>query len=238
MIKFFRKIRYDLMAENKSVKYLKYAIGEIVLVVIGILIALSINNWNQERISQNKAYSYLNQINKDLSLDIMYFDYLIKLSSETSLIFDNVVKNTSENDTHLEKLGSVLTNNWDQREYGPSYKSFVNSGDIDLIEDKELLFKLQDYYSFSTRALNNLTEYHKNLNIHNIEGKLIQTLVTKEDGTYSLESMKKEINSGNLKSIINYQNNFFKKLITLLDSNKKEAQELQVLIKGLEIAKG
>ena len=47
MIKFFRKIRYDLMEKNKTGKYLKYAIGEIVLVVIGILIALQINNWNE-----------------------------------------------------------------------------------------------------------------------------------------------------------------------------------------------
>ena len=46
MIKFFRKIRYNLMEQNKTGKCLKYAIGEIVLVVIGILIALSINNWN------------------------------------------------------------------------------------------------------------------------------------------------------------------------------------------------
>ena len=47
MIKFFRKIRYNLMEQNKTGKYFKYAIGEIVLVVIGILIALSINNWNR-----------------------------------------------------------------------------------------------------------------------------------------------------------------------------------------------
>lgn len=49
MIKFFRKIRYDLMEKNKTGKYLKYAIGEILLVVIGILIALSINNWNEQK---------------------------------------------------------------------------------------------------------------------------------------------------------------------------------------------
>jgi hypothetical protein len=47
MIKLFRKIRYDLMAKHKTGKYFKYAIGEIILVVIGILIALSINNWNE-----------------------------------------------------------------------------------------------------------------------------------------------------------------------------------------------
>ncbi|MBO3115440.1 hypothetical protein J4050_01695 [Winogradskyella sp. DF17] len=49
MIKFFRKIRYTLLNENKTGKYIKYAIGEIILVVIGILIALQINNWNQSR---------------------------------------------------------------------------------------------------------------------------------------------------------------------------------------------
>ncbi len=49
MIKFFRKIRYDLMEKNKTGKYLKYAIGEIILVVTGILIALQINNLNEQR---------------------------------------------------------------------------------------------------------------------------------------------------------------------------------------------
>ena len=48
MIKFFRKIRQNLLMENKTGKYLKYAIGEIILVVIGILIALQINNWNEK----------------------------------------------------------------------------------------------------------------------------------------------------------------------------------------------
>jgi hypothetical protein len=46
MIKFFRHIRRSLLEQNKMGKYFKYAIGEILLVVIGILIALSINNWN------------------------------------------------------------------------------------------------------------------------------------------------------------------------------------------------
>ena len=51
MIKLFRKIRQNLLLEGKTTKYFKYAVGEIVLVVIGILIALSINNWNQERLN-------------------------------------------------------------------------------------------------------------------------------------------------------------------------------------------
>ena len=69
MIKFFRKIRYDLMEKNKTANYLKYAIGEIVLVVIGILIALQINNWNEERKDQlrlkNHYLELLNELNND-----------------------------------------------------------------------------------------------------------------------------------------------------------------------------
>lgn len=52
MIKFFRKIRQRLLTENKFSKYLIYAIGEILLVVIGILIALQINNWNESQKEQ------------------------------------------------------------------------------------------------------------------------------------------------------------------------------------------
>ncbi len=56
MIKFFRKIRYVLMQKNKTGRYIKYALGEIVLVVIGILIALSINSWNENRKKEDNRY--------------------------------------------------------------------------------------------------------------------------------------------------------------------------------------
>ena len=62
MIKFFRKIRYNLMEHNKIGKYLKYAIGEIVLVVIGIIVALQLNNWNETRKNENQFKAVLEQI--------------------------------------------------------------------------------------------------------------------------------------------------------------------------------
>lgn len=66
MIKFFRNIRQNLLNEGKTTKYLKYAIGEIVLVVIGILIALSINNWNENRKRQNEELFLLVDIKENL----------------------------------------------------------------------------------------------------------------------------------------------------------------------------
>jgi len=59
MIKFFRKIRQNLLMENKTGKYLKYAIGEIILVMIGILLALQINNWNEIQKMNKSEHRFL-----------------------------------------------------------------------------------------------------------------------------------------------------------------------------------
>jgi hypothetical protein len=69
-MKFFRKIRYKLMSENKTGKYFKYAVGEIVLVVIGILIALSINNWNENRKQKEILYAIFQIIKEDILIDL------------------------------------------------------------------------------------------------------------------------------------------------------------------------
>ena len=70
MIKIFRNIRRKLAIENKFMAYSRYAIGEIVLVVIGILIALQVNNWNETRIEQKKIKQYSKALIEDLTNDI------------------------------------------------------------------------------------------------------------------------------------------------------------------------
>jgi hypothetical protein len=77
MIKFFRKIRQNLLMENKTSKYLKYAIGEIILVVIGILIALQINNWNEERKEAVYERNILIDIQNSLQKDLNFWKILL-----------------------------------------------------------------------------------------------------------------------------------------------------------------
>lgn len=84
MIKFFRNIRKSLLNEGKTSKYFKYAIGEIVLVVIGILIALQINNWNESRKEQRLLQTYYKQILEDL-------DEQKKYSAETITQLDSSI---------------------------------------------------------------------------------------------------------------------------------------------------
>ncbi|WP_406683401.1 DUF6090 family protein [Seonamhaeicola sp. MEBiC1930] len=82
MIKFFRKIRQKLLSENKFSKYLIYAIGEIILVVIGILIALQINNWNEENKSKKLEIVLLENILKDFELDTLDIKFNLKYHSQ------------------------------------------------------------------------------------------------------------------------------------------------------------
>jgi hypothetical protein len=81
MIKFFRKIRHQLLTKNKFSKYLLYAIGEIVLVVIGILIALQINNWNTSKIESKNEEIYLYLLSGDLKKDTTQISSVINFAN-------------------------------------------------------------------------------------------------------------------------------------------------------------
>ncbi len=85
MINFFRKTRKKMADDNKPIKYMRYAIGEIVLVVIGILIALQINNWNEKHQAQNKMESNFQNLTEDLESNKLQLLNLIKNREEVSI---------------------------------------------------------------------------------------------------------------------------------------------------------
>lgn len=102
MIKFFSKIRYSLIEQNKSGKYFKYAIGEIILVVIGVLIALSINNWNENRKNSIKEIQFLEGFKNDLMANKTELNRVIKKAEITSNSSDSILKLKRR---ELESLG-------------------------------------------------------------------------------------------------------------------------------------
>ncbi|GAA4268194.1 DUF6090 family protein [Hyunsoonleella aestuarii] len=92
MIKFFRKVRQQLLSENKFSKYLLYAIGEIILVILGILIALQINNWNENRKDTAKEIQFLNNFKNDLITNKKELNRIIKKTEKLAAASDSILK--------------------------------------------------------------------------------------------------------------------------------------------------
>ena len=149
MIKFFRRIRQQLLSENKFSKYLIYALGEIILVVIGILIALQINTWNQERINSREDQ----RIFQDLSEELEFNKFLLQYGSNTMLEvlaaterilsrINDMEYNYSEEtfNQDLDKLTWV----WVSGRPTTLYDVLSASGDFKLISSPVLRKKLAD----------------------------------------------------------------------------------------------
>ena len=139
MIKFFRKIRYDLMEKNKTGKYFKYAIGEIVLVVIGILIALQINNWNENRKNRIEEKALLTQLDsefksnlKQLNQKIAMRNSMVDASLKLLDYLDHPIKRN--NDSIIKYLTpTTLVPTFD-----PIVNDLISSGRLQLIKNKRL----------------------------------------------------------------------------------------------------
>jgi hypothetical protein len=103
MLRFFSKIRYQLAAENRAAKYIRYAIGEIMLVVIGILIALQVNNWNETKKLEKAERSMLVNLGSEFEIN---YAKLLNIRSNNNRIYacTNQLKNLiGRNTAEIEK---------------------------------------------------------------------------------------------------------------------------------------
>lgn len=154
MIRFFRNIRQKLAAENNVAKYLRYAIGEIFLVVIGILIALQINNWNEDRKSGIQEILYLKRLLNENKEDVATFTANIKdleKGNKTIEAFSEALKNSNLNDSLLVYRANEYF------KYGSIYPIFSSStstfddlsstGNLTVIRNTSLRDKLVKHYT-------------------------------------------------------------------------------------------
>jgi hypothetical protein len=154
MIKFFQKIRYNLIEKGKTTQYFKYAIGEIFLVVIGILIALQINNWNENKKQRTYEVKMLTEIKNTLESDIDYFTLmdarLKRLDSASNAFLKLVHEKATFDDTLYRNRRSrwyfLMTGINLQFNSGP-YEALKSSG-LDKVSDDSLRNSLIDFYDF------------------------------------------------------------------------------------------
>jgi len=152
MIKFFRHIRKSLLMENKTGKpalqagrYFKYAIGEILLVVIGILIALSINNWNENRINSNKETVILANIHKEFTKNKIQLDTMVsklkKTHSNCTKIMSLFPIKSKPVTEVLDSLSGYLWGSYGGLTFNPSQSSInalTSTSSFNIINDEKL----------------------------------------------------------------------------------------------------
>jgi len=153
MITFFRNIRKSLLGAGQARRYLLYAIGEIALVVIGILIALQINNWNEDRKLRNLEQSYLKALQKEFTVNLERVNKIIE-TSERSLKNANLLigltgpGNPSIKNEHFSELFFSAT--LAELKYRPStgvLKEIISSGRLAILKSEELRGKLASWES-------------------------------------------------------------------------------------------
>jgi hypothetical protein len=142
MIKFFRHIRKRLLAENRFSRYLIYAIGEIILVVIGILIALQINNTNQARKEKEELSKIYESIIEELNTDIAEAEKVVPVFEWKTKVMNRIVRN------------QVSDEEWVQND--SIIRSFAGATpDFDISKERYALLKQKSDLDDVTRKLNN-----------------------------------------------------------------------------------
>lgn len=148
MIKFFRKIRKRFLSEGKFSKYLLYALGEIILVVIGILIALQVNDWNLERKQNEQEIKMLNELLMNLRLDsadhAWNMDWYRTLMNSSRYVRVGLEERQPWNDSMAVHYGILLSHG--QASFNTSAYESLKSIGFDLIRNDSIRMKLTRLY--------------------------------------------------------------------------------------------
>ena len=171
MINFFRKIRQQLVAENRSAgvassfsKYMLYAIGEIILVVIGILIALQVNEWNKEYSRKKTEAAFITQLQSDLETSEKQLEgvknYYLKTTKASARVSRAFWKTDISNDSienYLLTPAAIFI-------YSPilgTARSLINSGNMDLLGSNELKREIVAYVEKVDYKLEDISRYEE-----------------------------------------------------------------------------
>jgi hypothetical protein len=165
MINFLRRIRRELINENKTSIYLVYAVGEVVLVVFGILIALQIDNWNEGRKQEVIEIQFLKSIKKDLISDTIYFNRRIKQSEAIINNHYQYIHNVHEEQKDMKEFKELINLlSWNSEHFVPQNSTFIEilySGQLSIFKNRQLKEDFISLYNDYDIASNHIKEYNE-----------------------------------------------------------------------------
>jgi hypothetical protein len=152
MIKFFRTIRQRLLSESRFGKYLLYALGEIILVVIGILIALQLNNWNEQQKQIALEKEYYCRLLEDAVLDKEQIENLLSLTQDRLTASNQAVRLLLTDEVKKEQIGAQihLATKAIYSDFKPNNSAYVDlksGANLNIISDKPIIKALNQYFN-------------------------------------------------------------------------------------------
>ena len=165
MIKFFRRIRQQLLSENKFSKYFIYAIGEIFLVVIGILIALQLNNLNERNKFEAKEIEMLNDFKASLETDLLNFNRSLKRGAQSKSSMELILAHLEADLPFSDSLKfhfASTTDTWMAQANGSVFESLKSEG-LNLISNKDLRQQLVNFYEVQIIGQKERNERYRDL---------------------------------------------------------------------------
>ncbi len=155
MIRFFRHIRKRLLSESKFSKYLFYAIGEIVLVMIGILLALQVNNWNEERILENQELDLLTDIKISLIANHAVFSENIVFNQMLIVQYEKIEKHIDLDLAYSPELDSAfgVLEFWSTPYISSSAYKTLESIGLGLVKNKKLRKDIVEMFEVELRSI-------------------------------------------------------------------------------------
>ncbi|MGK0413274.1 MAG: hypothetical protein ACJA1B_001477 [Polaribacter sp.] len=242
MIEIFRNIRKNLLIENKTSKYFKYAIGEIILVVIGILIALQINNWNENQKTKTTEIYVLNEILNNLNEDGIILSEIVEQRQKAKTSVADMLNYLQTEDINKDILEKDMLRFLTFERYFPINNAYevLKSKGLQLSNNK-LTTQISRYYDYEQKKMNGSILDIENAILSILEDRLgiarfIESLTLNETITitnYDNDQLKKEI----YREIVPFKNNntgTLNKLIVFYENNQSLRNAIEKELKLLD----
>ncbi|MDT0641821.1 DUF6090 family protein [Zunongwangia sp. F363] len=246
-MKFFRKIRRQFLKNNKFSNYLLYATGEVFLIVMGILIALALNNWNQNRIIKEKEHFYLEGLKGEFKRSKYKLEKLIdvnRLNYEESIKLAEQLDNAPQEIEEQELSGLLYNSLSYEIAYNPNnslLNELINSGGLEDISNPELRMYLTNWESVIQsihRQENSLRiQREKILDMFRADSGSIRTIFDHTGVSAEMGFKKKEDNFSNMNILVSreFENNL---LMFLTTGKATENSHYNPLLEEIDIILG
>jgi len=237
------------MEKNKTGKYLKYAIGEIILVVIGILIALSINNWSNNKQLRHTEQAYLLSLQSEFKTNLKKIEEtiaenetLIKNIEQMLTLFDGNIRDTISDKKVSDIIYSVFGNSVTYQPSKGVLTDIISSGNLNLIQNEQLRQHLAsfegslDIVKFQEIGINSAKE--EMISLLNKNGSILKVLIHR-GLNFEHQSISDTVNNKNLFSLTEFENNLLNYYLSSRGANGPKIfggikEQIELILVGLD----